>query len=86
MASLFVVLSLLVGRSKDEVKKAVATSVDRQWLLGLDKFFERVLLGVGIEMGTEPWRLIGGGYSSIQPFELQTRKACISLKLSRDGN
>ena len=65
--SLFVALALLVGKTKEEVHRVIAAHLDQQWLLGIDDITDKAVLGVGLEMGKEPWRLIGGGDSSLQP-------------------
>ena len=67
MASLFVALVLIVGKFKEEVYRVMVTCVDLQWLLGLEEIVEHVVLGVGIEMGKEPWIFIGGGESFVHP-------------------
>lgn len=36
-------------------------------VVGIDDVIDTVVLGVGLEMGQEPWRLVGGGDSSVQP-------------------
>lgn len=67
VVSLFVALALMVSDSKEEVSRVVTTCVDPQWLMEFEEIVARVVLGVGIETGVEPWRLIGGEDSSIQP-------------------
>ncbi len=51
LASLFVVLALLVGETKEEVRRAVVACVNPQWIQGLEDITDGAILGVGLEMG-----------------------------------